>query len=91
MPAAFGAGLRIAIASFMKICFHETMTQIGETHEDPDENLQVQIPASTKRSLGHRSVETREPVRMIVLRALKEYGLPVPDEAIWDRRRRRSS
>lgn len=67
------------------------MTQVIDGDEDPDEHLQVQIPASTKRSLGHRSIETREPVRMIVLRALKEYGIPVPDEAIWDRRRRRSS
>ena len=30
---------------------------------DPDEHLQIQIPASTKRHLGHRAVETREPIR----------------------------
>lgn len=56
---------------------------------DPDEHLQIQIPASTKRHLGHRAVETREPIRMIVLRALEAYGVPVPEDAIWDRRRKR--
>lgn len=56
---------------------------------DPDEHLQIQIPASTKRYLGHRAVETREPIRMIVLRALEAYGVPVPEGSIWDRRRRR--
>lgn len=57
--------------------------------EEHDEHLQIQIPASTKRYLGHKAVETREPIRMIVLRALDAYGVPVPEEAIWDRRRRR--
>lgn len=60
-----------------------------EIAPDPDEHLQIQIPASTKRHLGHRAVETREPIRMIVLRALEAYGVPVPEGAIWDRRRRR--
>lgn len=60
-----------------------------EVAQDPDEHLQIQIPASTKRHLGHRAVETREPIRMIVLRALEAYGVPVPEGAIWDRRRRR--
>lgn len=57
--------------------------------QEPDEHLQIQIPASTKRDLGHRAVEAREPIRMIVLRALEAYGVPVPKGAIWDRRRRR--
>lgn len=59
------------------------------TGPDRDEYLQIQIPASTKRHLGHRAVETREPIRMIVLRALEAYGVPVPEDAIWDRRRKR--
>lgn len=54
-----------------------------------DEHLQIQVPAITKRHLGIRAVETREPVRVIVLRALQAYGVPVPDEAIIDRRKRR--
>jgi hypothetical protein len=60
-----------------------------EVERDPDEHLQIQIPASTKRDLGHRAVEAREPIRMIVLRALEAYGVPVPEGAISDRRRKR--
>lgn len=60
-----------------------------EIAPDPDEHLQIQIPASTKRHLGYRAVATREPIRMIVLRALEAYGVPVPQDAIWDRRRKR--
>lgn len=55
---------------------------------EPDEFLQIQVPASTKRELGHRAVDAREPIRMIVLRALDAYGIPVPTEAITDRRKR---
>jgi hypothetical protein len=54
-----------------------------------DEHLQIQVPAITKRHLGIRAVETREPIRVIVLRALRAYGVPVPDEAIADRRKKR--
>ena len=56
-----------------------------------DEHLQIQVPAVTKRHLGIRAVETREPIRVIVLRALQAYGVPVPPEAIADRRKRRPS
>ncbi len=57
--------------------------------DEVDEHLQIQVPAITKRHLGIRAVETREPIRVIVLRALQAYGVPVPDEAIFDRRKRR--
>jgi hypothetical protein len=56
-----------------------------------DEHLQIQVPAITKRHLGIRAVETRESIRIIVLRALKAYGVPVPDEAIFDRRKKRTT
>lgn len=56
---------------------------------DIDEHLQIQVPAITKRYLGIRAVETREPIRVIVLRALKAYGVPVPKNAISDRRKKR--
>jgi len=59
--------------------------------DDLDEHLQIQVPAVTKRHLGIRAVETREPIRVIVLRALKAYGVPVPKNAISDRRKRRTS
>lgn len=54
-----------------------------------DEHLQVQVPAVTKRALGQRALDDREPIRMIVLRALKAYGLEVPADAIQDRRKQR--
>lgn len=57
--------------------------------DEADEHLQIQVPAITKRYLGIRAVETREPIRVIVLRALHAYGVPVPTAAISDRRKKR--
>lgn len=54
-----------------------------------DEHLQIQIPSVTKRDLGQRALDRREPIRMIVLRALKDYGVTVPADAIQDRRKKR--
>jgi hypothetical protein len=63
----------------------------GALHEeaDDDEHLQVQVPAITKRDLGQKALDSREPIRMIVLRALQAYGVKVPADAISDRRKRR--
>lgn len=58
--------------------------------EEADENLQIQVPSITKTHLGMRAVQTREPMRMIVLRALDAYGIPVPEQAIADRRKKRA-
>ena len=58
------------------------------SRDELDEYLQIQVPAVTKRHLGIQAVETREPIRVIVLRALKAYGVPVPAAAISDRRKR---
>ena len=54
-----------------------------------DEHLQVQVPPVTKRDLGQRALDAREPIRMIVLRALQAYGVKVPADAIADRRKQR--
>ena len=54
-----------------------------------DEHLQVQVPPVTKRDLGQRALDAREPIRMIVLRALHAYGVTVPADAITDRRKQR--
>lgn len=62
---------------------------IAQSDREVDEYLQIQVPAITKHHLGIRAAETREPIRVIVLRALKAYGVTVPDEAISDRRKRR--
>ncbi|WP_298362420.1 hypothetical protein [uncultured Bradyrhizobium sp.] len=36
-----------------------------------DEYLQIQVPSVTKHHLGIRAAEAREPIRVVVLRALK--------------------
>ncbi len=61
----------------------------GPLHNDADEYLQIQVPSITKHNLGVRAAEAREPIRVVVLRALKAYGVTVPEEAISDRRKRR--
>ena len=65
------------------------MKNIAAQKDVGDEHLQVQIPAVTKRDLGQRSLDSREPIRMIVLRALEAYGVSVPADAISDRRKGR--
>jgi hypothetical protein len=65
------------------------MKRLRTAKSDGDEHLQIQVPAVTKRNLGIRAVETREPIRVIVLKALKAYGVAVPAEAITDRRRKK--
>lgn len=54
-----------------------------------DEYLQIQVPSVTKHQLGIRAAADREPMRVIVLRALKAYGISVPEKAISDRRKKR--
>jgi hypothetical protein len=61
------------------------------SRNEVDECLQIEVPAVTKHDLGIQAAKTREPIRVVVLRALKAYGLTVPDEAISDRRKRRSA
>lgn len=60
----------------------------GVLSDADDEHLQIQVPSVTKRDLGQRALDAREPIRMIVLRALQAYGVNVPTEAISDRRKR---
>ena len=67
------------------------MKRVADIPPPTDEHLQIQVPAVTKRHLGIRAVETREPIRVIVLRALKAYGVTVPADAISDRRRKKRS
>lgn len=64
------------------------MKQAGASSDADDEHLQIQVPGVTKRDLGQRALDAREPIRMIVLRALQAYGVNVPAEAISDRRKR---
>lgn len=64
------------------------MKQSEARSDTGDEHLQIQVPGVTKRDLGQRALDAREPIRMIVLRALQAYGINVPPEAISDRRKR---
>lgn len=64
------------------------MKQSEARQDADDEHLQIQVPGVTKRDLGQRALDAREPIRMIVLRALQAYGVNVPPEAISDRRKR---
>lgn len=64
------------------------MKQGAVRSERDDEHLQIQVPAITKRDLGQKALDSREPLRMVVLRALKAYGVKVPADAITDRRKR---
>lgn len=73
----------------MKKCFLELMKITVPADDQVDEHLQVQIPPVTKRDLGQRALDAREPIRMIVLRALQAYGVTVPADAIADRRKQR--
>ncbi len=55
-----------------------------------DANLQLQVPAETKRALALKAAGTGIPMRLLVLAALKDAGYPVPQEALVDRRKPQS-
>jgi hypothetical protein len=72
----------------MKTWFYVFMKKFDSSDDCGDEHLQVQVPTATKRDLGQRALDSREPIRMVVLRALAAYGVVVPEGAIADRRKR---
>lgn len=55
---------------------------------DAEEHLQIQVPIETKYDLRLKALNGRESIRMVVLRALRAYGVDVPIDAICDRRKR---
>lgn len=59
------------------------------TSAERDEHLQIQVPPATKHDLAIKAASAREPIRVLVLKALQAYGVDVPDEAIQDRRKSR--
>lgn len=65
------------------------MRRASKQPEKDDEHLQVQVPSATKLDLAVKAAKAREPIRMVVLRALNAYGVEVPADAIQDRRRNR--
>jgi hypothetical protein len=66
-------------------------TQPSADQDLEEEYLQILIPTSTRTHLGIRAAESRETLRVVVLRALQAYGVPVPDEAMVDRRGRKGA
>lgn len=54
-----------------------------------DATVQVQIPASTKRSLHIFAAISGETIRIHVLKALAAYGADAAADALVDRRRAR--
>ncbi len=60
----------------------------GSKQANEEEHLQIQVPSETKYDLGLKALNEREPIRMVVLKALKNYGISVPSDAICDRRKR---
>ena len=64
---------------------------MNPTHDrsEGDEHLQVQVPSATKLDLAVKAAKAREPIRMVVLRALDAYGVEVPSGVVQDRRRNR--
>lgn len=66
-------------------------TKTGADDGFADEYLQVQVPSTVKHQLAIRAAEERQPIRVVVLRALKAYGIKVPEKAISDRRKRRQT
>jgi hypothetical protein len=54
---------------------------------EPQETLQITVPRSTKRSLKMTAARNGEPMRLIILKALKTVGIRVPKEELHDRRK----
>lgn len=52
-----------------------------------DTTLQIDIPYDTKKQLRLRSAETGDPVRVLVLKALKQAGYTIPSATMVDRRK----
>ena len=54
---------------------------------DVEETLQIAIPIVTKKSLRMKSAESGDTMRVIVLKALANAGIRVPDDELQDRRK----
>ena len=74
-------------AKIIKPWFNDLMKNGAMTFTSDDANLQLQMPAETKRALALMAADTGIPMRLLVLTALKDAGYPVPQEALVDRRK----
>lgn len=63
------------------------MGRQSESRSATEELLQIALPLVTKRSLRIRSAESGVPMRVIVLQALADIGIQVPEKELQDRRK----
>jgi hypothetical protein len=61
--------------------------RVGRAAGGVEETLQITVPKITKKSLKIAAAESGDPMRLIVLRALAEAGIKVPQEELQDRRK----
>ncbi|MEL6646417.1 MAG: hypothetical protein AAFQ05_01720 [Pseudomonadota bacterium] len=52
-----------------------------------DFTSQLQVPAETESALAMKAVDTVTAMRLLVLATLKDAGVPVVVEALFDRRK----
>ncbi len=58
--------------------------------QEPEHPLTVRIPMYLAQEMRRAHAETGKSHRLIVLEALKQWGLPVREDDLSERRRRRS-
>lgn len=61
---------------------------IANDNRGEGEGLYIRVPSETLVALKVQAAQERTTARVLVLRALKDAGLPVPADAIADRRKR---
>ncbi len=61
-----------------------------QSAQEPEHPLTVRIPMYLAQEMRRAHAETGKSHRLIVLEALKQWGLPVREDDLTERRRRRS-
>jgi hypothetical protein len=61
--------------------------KVMRTPVNMDESLQITVPKITKKSLKIKAAESGDTMRLIVLRALANAGINVPENELYDRRK----
>jgi hypothetical protein len=74
---------------FSKLSHLEQIMPRNQTEkaDDNEQTLQIKVPCGVKKSLALKAAVDGETIRVIVLRALDAYGIPVPKQELTDRRK----
>jgi len=73
---------------FMNYGYHDFMKQRrAQNSRAGEEYLQITVPKATKKSLKMMAARTGDPMRLIILRALAQSGIKVPQKDLHDRRK----